>query len=89
VQSANQIVLAVEDTGQGIPPADRERVFDRFYRVLGTKADGSGLGLAIVREIAIQHGASIHLLDPQHAVLAAGGTRIEVRFEPLKPDREV
>ena len=85
-QIANQAVIAVEDTGQGIPASDRERVFDRFYRVLGTKVDGSGLGLAIVREIATQHGASIHILDPLQNGLPRAGTRIEVRFEQLASD---
>ena len=42
---------------------ERERVFERFHRLLGTRADGSGLGLAIVREIATLHGASIVLDD--------------------------
>ena len=49
-------MLSVEDNGPGIPEAERERVFERFYRVLGTGADGCGLGLAIVREIALSHG---------------------------------
>ena len=48
--------LTVEDNGPGIPDAERERVFERFYRVLGSGADGCGLGLAIVREIALSHG---------------------------------
>lgn len=87
-QIAQQVIVAVEDTGQGIPAIDRERVFDRFYRVLGTKADGSGLGLAIVREIATQHGASIHILDPLQQALPKVGTRIEVRFEPLLPEQD-
>ncbi len=56
-------IVEVEDTGIGIAPDDRERVFERFYRVLGTPADGSGLGLAIVREIADLHGASVAILD--------------------------
>ncbi|MCX7893458.1 MAG: sensor histidine kinase N-terminal domain-containing protein [Burkholderiales bacterium] len=47
--------LEVEDNGIGIEEADRDRVFERFYRVLGTGAEGSGLGLAIVREIADLH----------------------------------
>jgi len=51
--------LRVTDSGPGIPPAERERVFDRFYRVPGTQAVGSGLGLAIVRAIATQHRASV------------------------------
>ena len=49
-------VLTVEDNGPGIPDAERERVFERFHRVLGSGADGCGLGLAIVREIALSHG---------------------------------
>ena len=87
-QRDHQIIIAVEDTGQGIPEIDRERVFDRFYRVLGTKTDGSGLGLAIVREIATQHGASIHILDPLQNGLPRTGTRIEVRFEQLASERD-
>jgi signal transduction histidine kinase len=55
--------LAVEDSGPGIPPAERERVLERFYRVPGTAGTGSGLGLAIVREIAAGHGASIVIGD--------------------------
>jgi two-component system sensor histidine kinase TctE len=53
--------LEVEDNGIGIPEADRERVFERFYRVLGTDADGSGLGLPIVLEIAALHSATVEL----------------------------
>lgn len=55
--------LEVEDTGIGIVKEDRPRVFERFYRALGTDAEGSGLGLAIVREIAELHRASIEVLD--------------------------
>ena len=87
-QVAHQIIIAVQDSGQGIPAADRERVFDRFYRVLGTKVEGSGLGLAIVREIATQHHATIHILDPfeqasPEQAPPRTGTRIEVRFEQM------
>jgi two-component system sensor histidine kinase TctE len=49
-------VLSVEDNGPGIPESERERVFERFHRVLGSGADGCGLGLSIVREIALSHG---------------------------------
>ncbi len=64
--------LEVEDTGPGIAPAERAHVFERFYRILGSKVEGSGLGLAIVREIAQQHDADIdiafnpHAQDPRH-----------------------
>jgi two-component system sensor histidine kinase TctE len=55
--------LEVEDTGLGIPAAERERVVERFYRILGREGDGSGLGLAIVREIATMHGGTLTIED--------------------------
>ena len=58
-----EVVLEIEDDGIGISPADRELVFNRFFRVLGAGAEGSGLGLAIVREIVGQHGATITVSD--------------------------
>jgi two-component system, OmpR family, sensor histidine kinase TctE len=73
-------VLEVEDSGIGIASEDRQRIFDRFYRVLGTDAEGSGLGLAIVREIAELHQASIEVLDnPQ-----GRGTLIRLVFTNTK-----
>jgi two-component system, OmpR family, sensor kinase len=54
-------VLRVVDTGPGIPPEDRSRVFDRFYRRPGTSPPGSGLGLAIVKSIAEAHAATVTL----------------------------
>lgn len=54
-------IFEVEDTGIGIPEADRERVFERFFRVLGSGADGSGLGLPIVQEIAELHRATVSI----------------------------
>jgi len=53
--------LTVTDDGPGIPPDERMRVFDRFYRRAGTSPTGSGLGLAIVKAIADAHGASVTL----------------------------
>jgi two-component system OmpR family sensor kinase len=55
------IRLLVEDSGPGIPPEERERVFDRFYRIAGSDAAGSGLGLAIIKSIAERHGATLTL----------------------------
>ncbi|MCB1899419.1 sensor histidine kinase [Cognatazoarcus halotolerans] len=56
------VALCVSDQGPGIPAAEHDKVFQRFYRILGQdKAPGSGLGLAIVREIAIAHGGQITL----------------------------
>ena len=62
--SGNSVSISVEDHGVGIPPEDRERVFDRFYRVDRSRdsgTGGTGLGLAIVRGIARLHGGSVVL----------------------------
>lgn len=53
--------LEIEDSGPGIPEESRDRVFDRFHRILGSGAEGSGLGLAIVQEIISDHGGRITL----------------------------
>lgn len=62
-QEAGSWTLRVSDTGPGIPPDERERVFDRFYRRRDSTASGSGLGLAIVREVARLHRGSVHIAD--------------------------
>ncbi|MDI1238444.1 MAG: ATP-binding protein [Polaromonas sp.] len=69
--------LSVTDSGPGISAAERERVFDRFYRGSSVSADGhaphgSGLGLAIARAVAERHGADITLEE------APGGTGLRV-----------
>lgn len=56
-------VIEVEDDGIGIPVDERDSIFERFYRVLGTDAEGSGLGLPIAAEIAELHQARIDLLE--------------------------
>jgi signal transduction histidine kinase len=56
-------VVAVTDSGPGIPADQRERVFDRFHRVPGTAATGSGLGLSLARSIAGRHGGEVVLED--------------------------
>lgn len=65
--------LCVDDTGPGIAPEERERVFDPFYRVLGNGEIGSGLGLAITRTVAASMGATVALGDcpSPHAGLRA------------------
>ncbi|MEG3001928.1 MAG: sensor histidine kinase N-terminal domain-containing protein [Comamonas sp.] len=73
------VVLQVEDTGPGVPEAERDLVFQPFYRALGTEADGSGLGLPIVLEIARQHGAQVALEDV-HPGQPMPGARFTVRF---------
>ena len=60
-REGNDAVLEVSDDGPGIPPAERDRVFDRFYRGGGTGIPGSGLGLAIARQIAELHAGRIEL----------------------------
>ena len=94
------VVLQVEDSGPGIPATERERVFQPFYRTLGTDVDGSGLGLAIVREIAVQHGAHIQLedanlrhrpgLSDQGGAAFGPGARFTLRFPSAqaRPDME-
>jgi two-component system OmpR family sensor kinase len=67
--------LQVDDSGPGIPAAERSRVFDRFYRRETGTESGSGLGLAIVKAIAEQHGARVALADSP-----LGGLRVTVRF---------
>ena len=53
--------LRIRDNGPGIPLAERDRVFDPFYRTLGSEQIGSGLGLSIVQTIAYRLGAEIRL----------------------------
>jgi two-component system sensor histidine kinase TctE len=81
-REGRETVFEVEDSGPGIPPAERALVFDRFYRVLGTEQSGSGLGLSIVSEIASQHGATV-AIDDAGTREAPRGTRVTVRFPPL------
>lgn len=74
--TAEATVLSVEDSGPGIPAADRDRVLNRFYRLQGTRAEGSGLGLAIVKAIADVHGAKV-FIDQSPRL---GGLRVQVTF---------
>jgi two-component system sensor histidine kinase TctE len=85
------VVLQVEDTGPGIPEAERGLVLQPFYRALGTNVDGSGLGLAIVHEIAQQHGAELSITDarPRGSAAAQGmgpGALFTVRFPLTRVD---
>ena len=73
------LLIQVEDNGPGIPEAERELVFQPFYRALGNEADGSGLGLPIVLEIASQHQATV-ALDESHPGHPSPGARFTVRF---------
>ena len=71
--------LSVTDTGPGIAPEDRERVFDRFHRGSATEESGSGLGLSIVKRIADAHRATITLDAPVEGT----GLVVKVRFPRL------
>ena len=74
----NRAILAVEDTGIGIPKEHQERIFERFYRVDKSRSKdlgGTGLGLSIVKHAAMIHGARIEVESE-----VGKGTRVEVGF---------
>lgn len=73
---AGGALLVVEDSGPGVPEEERERVFDRFYRIAGSEAGGSGIGMAIVKAVADGHGAKVSLSQSERL----GGLKVEVRF---------
>jgi two-component system sensor histidine kinase TctE len=75
-----KVRLGVEDNGPGSEEAERERVFERFHRVLGTGTEGAGLGLAIVREIARAHSGRVDL--------ATGSGGAGARFTVVLPVSE-
>ncbi|MCC3328856.1 HAMP domain-containing histidine kinase [Nocardia abscessus] len=75
--------LSIDDAGPGIPAAERELVFERFYRVMSSRSmPGSGLGLAIVKQVVTKHGGTIAIDTSQR-----GGTvvRIVLPGEPGAP----
>jgi signal transduction histidine kinase len=77
------VVLAVDDDGNGIPRAERERVFERFVRLDDARtrdSGGSGLGLAIVAGVVAVHGGSVQIVER-----VSQGTRVEVRL-PAAPE---
>lgn len=80
IDTGSQIVLRVSDSGPGIPEKLRERVFERFYRILGNQAPGSGLGLAIVSQISDLHHAEISL----NASKKGSGLQFDVAFPKLR-----
>ena len=73
-------VLRIVDSGPGIPFEERDRVFERFYRLRQDRSDGCGLGLPIVREIAMASGAGVSLSDAP----VGSGLVVTVRF-PARP----
>lgn len=79
------VLLAVEDDGPGIPPEERERIFERFHRLSESTSDGCGLGLAIVKEIAQAHQAEIMVTEGEDGL----GTRMVVSIPVLKAGNAV
>lgn len=86
-RNAELVELAVADDGNGVPPAERERIFERFVRLEESRRldpYGTGLGLPICREIATAHGGSLHVEES-----VTGGACFVVRLPLLAPrDRE-
>lgn len=80
LNTKNEVIFRVLDTGPGIPLELRERVFERFYRILGTEAAGSGLGLAIVNQITELHHGMIHLNTPENGM----GLQFDIVFPMFK-----
>ena len=72
--------VSVADRGPGIPSADRDRIFDRFWRGAGAHAGGAGLGLAIVNEIMKAHGGIVSVEDG-----SAGGAVFTLQFASARP----
>jgi two-component system phosphate regulon sensor histidine kinase PhoR len=80
-----QVVVSVSDRGEGIPPADIDRIFNRFYRVDKSRSQhvpGSGLGLAIAKHLVLLHGGSIRAFNR-----AGGGATFEVRLPAIQSAR--
>ncbi|MFC4765693.1 sensor histidine kinase [Dyella koreensis] len=77
-----QPFLEVDDTGSGIPPEERERVKERFYRGQNSGGDSCGLGLSIVDESARAHGATFSILDGG----CGRGTRMRIDFPAMESD---
>jgi two-component system OmpR family sensor kinase len=81
--AAGRIRFLVEDHGPGIPPQERERVFDRFHRTDPARdraSGGTGLGLAIVRAIVEAHGGSVSASQSPE-----GGARIVIELGGFRP----
>ena len=82
-QDVGRVTLVVEDDGAGIPPEDRDRVFDRFTRLDDARdrdGGGSGLGLAIVREL-VERDEGVVALDDR----PGGGLRVSVTLPAAPP----
>ncbi|MFF4914746.1 ATP-binding protein [Streptomyces tendae] len=77
-RDGDAVVAAVADDGDGVPAADRERIFERFVRLDAARSrddGGAGLGLAIARDVAVRHGGTLTVHDAP-----AGGALFELRL---------
>lgn len=81
-ETKHHVILSVLDDGPGIPIEQRERIFERFYRIIGNKVTGSGLGLGIVQQITSLHKAEIKLLTPENNK----GIEFQVIFQKYSPE---
>jgi two-component system sensor histidine kinase TctE len=79
--SENGPFIEVSDTGVGIPAAEREQVFERFYRASNARKAGSGLGLAIVSEVARMHRAEMEISTDAGGI----GTIVRMTFGAISP----
>jgi two-component system, OmpR family, sensor histidine kinase TctE len=79
LETGGEAAVEVEDNGPGIPEGEREKVFERFYRMPATGGEGCGLGLSIVAEIAERHGGRVELDAPARG----RGTLVRVHFPRL------
>ena len=68
-------ILRVQDNGPGIPAGEEDRIFERFYRIIGAEGAGSGLGLAIVREVTETAGGTVRARRSEE-----GGLAVDVRL---------
>ncbi|MGZ3722301.1 MAG: sensor histidine kinase, partial [Bdellovibrionales bacterium] len=73
------LIISVTDQGPGIPEEDRERIFEKFYRLPGTPTGGTGLGLSIVKSIVEVHQGKVYVED------AAGGSRFVIEIPVTTP----
>jgi signal transduction histidine kinase len=81
-----QVVVAVADDGEGVPEADRERIFERFVRLDAARSrddGGAGLGLAIARDVAVRHGGSLTAGEAP-----GGGALFELRLPRAQGPRQ-
>ncbi|MFT5644663.1 MAG: two-component system sensor histidine kinase QseC [Janthinobacterium sp.] len=77
----DQVCLSIADSGPGIAPAMRSRVFDRFFRLSDAGQSGSGLGLSIVKRIAEAHRATVALSEG----VDGAGLMVTITFAPEPP----